>query len=71
MALKCLFCGNEYHHDRKICQLCEDYSIHSELTSNDENNGKWRCDKFLELNTIVFGNKKEEYKNSSVIRNVD
>lgn len=71
MALICIFCRKEYHHDRKICQLCEDYSIYSGLAFSNENNGKWRCDKFLELNTIFFERKKKDYKYSNVIRSAD
>lgn len=29
MSLKCPFCGEEYFHDRKICQTCEDKSINN------------------------------------------
>jgi hypothetical protein len=60
MALKCQICGKEYLHDGKICHSCEESAIVNGLCNQDR---KWRCDKFSELNGLVFGsnlNKRQE-----------
>ncbi|MFX1531827.1 MAG: hypothetical protein ACFFBC_11995 [Promethearchaeota archaeon] len=63
MVLKCQICGKEYLHDGKICHSCEETMITSGLSSQDGNYRTWRCDRFSELNGLVFGsniNKRQE-----------
>ncbi|MHA2131591.1 MAG: hypothetical protein ACW99L_16620, partial [Promethearchaeota archaeon] len=56
MSLKCQLCGKEIYHDRKVCHQCEDSAEKSRLHVQDgRHNNKWRCDNFLELNSLVFG----------------
>ncbi|MHA1916182.1 MAG: hypothetical protein ACW986_17640 [Promethearchaeota archaeon] len=51
MPLKCQVCGNDYFHDGKVCQTCEETAMNSGLQADQ----KWRCDNFLELRTLAFG----------------
>ncbi|MFX1375220.1 MAG: hypothetical protein ACFFA0_05355 [Promethearchaeota archaeon] len=55
MPLKCQFCGKEYIHDGKICHSCEEKAINSGLSSKDGKDHKWRCDNFLEINSLAYG----------------
>lgn len=61
MSLNCPICGNEYFHDRKICQACEDSSIYSGLITtygDGEEIQRWNCGIFLEDTNSVFGKRK-------------
>ncbi|MFX1524989.1 MAG: hypothetical protein ACFFCC_15890 [Promethearchaeota archaeon] len=49
--LRCHLCGKEYFHDGKICRSCEETIASHRRTSVN----KWRCDGFLELNSLPFG----------------
>jgi hypothetical protein len=60
MALKCQICGKEYLHDGKICHSCEEIAITSGLSTQDGNYRTWRCDRFSELNGLVFGSNLNE-----------
>ena len=55
MSLKCQLCGKELHHDRKICQTCEDTAINGHVSHSVGDVKKWRCDNFLELKSLPFG----------------
>jgi hypothetical protein len=55
MSLRCQLCGKEYYHDRKVCHTCEETANNSLLSHNDLNTDKWRCDNFLELKCLPFG----------------
>ena len=54
--IKCLICGIEYSHERKICHNCESQAIISGLVQNESNNLDWTIDKFLAENNRVFKN---------------
>jgi len=61
MSLKCPFCGNEYYHDRKICQICEDKAVNSGLVYNeDDGPQRWNCSEFLGIDTLAFGRRKHD-----------
>jgi hypothetical protein len=59
MSLKCPFCGNEYYHDMKICQICEDKSVNSGLVYNEvDGPQRWNLSEFLGIDTLAFGRRK-------------
>ncbi len=59
MSLRCHSCGEEYHYDMKICPNCEDDAVNSGLISFDGLSNNWRCDIFLEVNSLTFGLKNK------------
>ena len=60
MSLKCPFCGNEYYHDSKICQTCEDESNSSGLLYTYKRSQKWNCGIFTKFDTLTFGHQKSD-----------
>ncbi|MFX0043761.1 MAG: hypothetical protein ACFE8L_12690 [Candidatus Hodarchaeota archaeon] len=59
MPLKCPICGKEYFYEAKICQSCNNYSINSNLITNDPNKRyKWNCNYFFDDQRGIFSNCK-------------
>lgn len=55
MEIKCPICGKKYYYDSKICQECEDHSVHSGVADLERKlYHKWNCSVFLEIPSTAY-----------------